>query len=137
MINRRTLCLLAALLAAGCWDSTRPPAALEGDWTHFSPGFNYNMTLMTDANTITGVGQWRGEACCEGKVEVHGTGDASTVELDLDFVATQGALQLPAPFSQHFTGHLVGSDSLTGFLTTNDQVIPFGYRRTGPAVAID
>jgi hypothetical protein len=129
MTNRRIPFLLAAVLAAGCSDSTGLPAALDGSWTHVDPGFRYAMTLRTDANTVSGVGQWFGEACCLGTVAVHGTIDAQTVDFDLDFVATDGGPQLPAPFSQHFTGRLVGRDSLDGVLSVTDQVIRFGYHR--------
>ena len=127
---RHTLSLVAAMFAAGCGESTGLPAALDGSWSHASPAFHYSITLTTDANAVNGVGEWFGEACCLGTVAVHGTVDAGTVDLDLDFVATQGGSQLPAPFSQHFTGRLVGSDSLDGFLMVTDQVFNFGYHRT-------
>ena len=132
---RRTLCLLAAMLGAGCSDSTSPRAALDGSWSHFDPAFRYGMTLTTNESTLTGAGQWSGEACCVGTVVAHGTVDDEFVDFELDFVATQGGLQLPAPFSQHFTGRRIGSDSLDGVLTATGQPIPFGYHRTrSPAI---
>ena len=130
MAIRLTLCFLAALLAAGCSHSTEVPATLDGNWSHLSPTLTYNMELATDAAAIMGTGLWVGEACCSGTVAVHGGINAGVVDLDLDFVATHGGLQLPAPFTQHFTGRFVGSDSLDGVLVASDQVIPFGYHRT-------
>jgi hypothetical protein len=138
MFDRRTLCLLAAmLLGGGCSDSTGLRAALGGDWNHLDPAFSYNMTLMTDASAVRGVGQWSGEACCQGTVEVHGTTTGHTVQLDLDFAATPDGLQPGARFSQHFTGRLVGTDSLDGFLTVDDQIVQFGYHRTRSVVVTD
>jgi hypothetical protein len=127
---RRTLCLLAAMLAAGCSDPAGLPSAIDGSWLHADPAFHYDVTLRTDANTVSGVGQWSGEACCLGTVAVHGTIVAGTVDFDLDFVATQGGRELPPPFSHHFSGRLVGRDSLDGVLRVTDQVIPFGYHRS-------
>jgi hypothetical protein len=130
---RRTTCLLAALLGAACTDPVGLPAALDGTWSHFDPAMRYTMTLATQANAVSGSGEWSGEACCTGSISVHGNvAGHTTVAFDLDFVATAGGLQPPPPFSQHFEGRLVRGDSLAGTLTANGQSVPFGYHR-GPS----
>ena len=133
MTNRRLLALLGALgmsYGAACADPAGPAAALDGRWSHFDPAMRYTMTLATDANTVSGSGEWSGEACCTGSIAVRGAFDGGIVAFDLDFIATAGGLRPPPPFSQHFEGRLVRGDSLSGTLTANGQSVPFGYHRS-------
>jgi hypothetical protein len=128
-IRRISLPLVAAL-AVACGDPTGLPAALDGTWINQSVAFRFSMTLATDGNVVSGSGQWFGEACCSGPVEVSGHVDGVSVTLDMNFTATQGALTLPPPFTERFEGHLVGSDSLAGVLRAGDEVFQYGYRRS-------
>jgi hypothetical protein len=97
--------LLGAALAA-C-SSTLDPAMLAGSWSKLEPipENSVNMTLATSGSTISGTGNWCGEALGCGTLAVSGTIIAGAIHLDI--VYSNGLIQ-------HFDGHLNAFSTLDG-----------------------
>ena len=97
--------LIGAALAA-C-SSTVDPAMLAGNWSKAEPipGNSVNFTLATSGSTISGTGNWCGEALGCGTLTVSGAvmGDA----IHLDIVYSNGLIE-------HFDGHINAFSSLEG-----------------------
>jgi hypothetical protein len=104
------------LIANGCSDSIGP-GIIRGKWAQDIgfPGSSFEMDLTTIGSTISGTGDWCGEAGPCGIVTVAGTVDGSSVHLDLSLTA-----QFPnvgATSVQHFDGRVSLSQSLIGSIT--------------------
>jgi hypothetical protein len=119
--------VLGTLLALGCSDTTSP-AHLNGTWaSDFTiPGSGLEFTLATNGDAVTGAGQWTGEACCSGSVQIVGTATSDGISLDFAFTANGGVVP---PHTNHFTGRLTDENTLTGTMTSGDQVFSVGYHR--------
>jgi hypothetical protein len=127
------LVLLGSVAAIGCATSAvTSPTTVDGMWTgDFTvPGNSVLFTLATQGSAITGDGHWTGEACCAGPVTVTGTVAGNVITLDLGFTSTSGGA-VP-PYTEHFEGHLVGANQLSGILTFGGQSAPYGYHRIMP-----
>jgi len=121
---RRTLyaalvAALPALVVMGCAsDTVMPaPATLNGTWVRPNevPGSSESWILTVTGNTITGTGQWSGEACCGGTIAITGTIANDDIHLDLTVVTSQGNPR--PPIHEHFDGTLPSQNVLEGLLT--------------------
>jgi hypothetical protein len=128
MRARRHLILLGALLALGCSDSTSP-GLLDGTWRQdiTIAGNSVEFTLTTSGDAVSGTGQWTGEACCGGPVNVTGDVTGGDVNLSLSFVANGNVVP---PFTARFAGRLIDSNTLSGVVVgANGDSASASYRR--------
>ena len=109
--------LLLALVVGGCSSDTFGPESIAGAWAEdFSvPGSSFAMTLGTSGSTISGDGNWCGEAGPCGITTVTGTINGLLVHLD--FVVTPQFPQAGAARIQHFDGQLTSSHTLRGSIS--------------------
>jgi hypothetical protein len=129
MRSRCVASLLGVVLTLGCTNTTAPAAKVNGTWIHEYqiPGMGFRMTLSTQGSVVSGSGTWMGEACCSGSVAVSGTVQDAAVTLDMTFTTEQGAPR--PPYTEHFVGRVVASDTLSGTLTQSGSSAPYSYRR--------
>jgi hypothetical protein len=97
--------LLGATLAA-C-SNTLDPAIVAGTWSKLEPipGNSVNLMLATSGSTISGTGNWCGEAFGCGTLAVSGTIIAGAIHLDIVF--STGLID-------HFDGHFNAFNTLDG-----------------------
>jgi hypothetical protein len=110
--------LLLAVVAAGCGSDIVGPGTVDGIWSEdvSIPGNFVTMTLVSTQSTVTGNGNWCGEAGPCGVLEVAGTVNGNAVQLDLSFI-----VQTPGGSSttvRHFDGGLTLGGLLAGTLTS-------------------
>jgi hypothetical protein len=113
--------LLLALFAIGCSDPVGP-RNIVGKWDEdFSvPGNIFEMDLTLTGSTISGSGDWCGEAGPCGIVTVTGTIVGNAVQLDL---TSTPQFPIPSPMStQHFDGRLTSPNSLRGSISAGTPV---------------
>lgn len=115
--------LLLALFAMGCGgaDAFEGPASIDGTWSEvFSiPGSGMDMVLTSNGSTVSGTGDFAGEAGPAGNVAVTGTIEGIAVHLDLTF--TQELPQTGPTTLKHFDGQFTSPNTLKGSLTTDGQ----------------
>jgi len=112
---------LVALFAIGC-SGAEPfvgPASIDGKWAeNFSIAGNFvNMDLSSASSTVSGSGNYCGEAGPCGLLGVAGTVDGIAVHLDLTF--NQQLPQAGPSRIEHFDGRFTSADVLQGSLTTD------------------
>ena len=109
--------LLVALVAGACSNAVSP-TNLVGKWAEdFSiPGNFFEMNLTLNGSSISGGGQWCGEAGPCGTVAVTGTVSGSDVHLDL--VSTAQIPTVGSPTTSHFDGRLTSATTLRGSITS-------------------
>jgi hypothetical protein len=97
--------LLGATLAA-C-SSTLDPAIVAGTWSKLEPipGNSVNLMLATSGSTISGTGNWCGEALGCGALTVSGAVVGDVIHLDI--VYSNGLIQ-------HFDGRINAFSTLDG-----------------------
>jgi hypothetical protein len=104
-----------ALVLIACSDPVGP-GSIVGKWNQdFSfPGSFFEMDLTLSGSTVSGAGNWCGEAGPCGVVSVTGTVSGDLVQLDLTYTA-----QIPTPgpaSTQQFRGRLTSPTVLKGAL---------------------
>ena len=107
--------LLLAVVVNGCSDPVGP-GSIVGRWDQdFSiPGSFFEMNLTLTGSTISGGGNWCGEAGPCGIVTVTGIASGDLVQLDLTYTP-----QVPTPgptSTQQFRGRLTSPNLLKGAL---------------------
>ena len=112
---------LFALLAMGCSGADRfiGPANINGRWEEpFSfPGSFLGFDLTSRGSTVSGSGNYAGEAGPFGTLTVAGTIDGPTVHLDLTFTE-----QAPRPGHteiEHFDGVFTSFNVIEGSIATD------------------
>jgi hypothetical protein len=110
--------LLLAVIVGGCSSDVFGPESINGAWAEdFSiPGNFFAMTLGASGSTISGNGNWCGEAGPCGLTTITGTINGLSVHLD--FVVTS---QSGASSTEHFDGVLTSSHSLRGEIALDPQ----------------
>lgn len=113
------LCVAVALVA--CHSDDLGPRRIDGVWSEAfdNPGSFLIMNLTLNGSSVSGVGNWCGEAGPCGTLGVTGTLQSTAVHLDLMF--TQ---QIPTPDTMtvsHFDGELTLAQSLEGTLTSKGK----------------
>jgi hypothetical protein len=105
--------LALVLIANGCSDPIGPDS-IRGKWSQdFTvPGSAFEMDLNVMGSTISGAGDWCGEAGPCGIVAVTGTVNGASVHLDLSFTAQFP--QIGPTTLSHFDGRLTSARSLRG-----------------------
>ena len=126
--------LLLTLFATGCSgaDPFVGPATIDGKWAEsFSIAGNFlNMDLSSTGATISGTGNYCGEAGPCGLLAVAGTIDGITVHLDLTF--NEQVPRAGHAMIEHFDGQFTSASVLSGSITTDaaGQVVGHtSYRR--------
>jgi hypothetical protein len=113
---------LVALLAMGC-SGAGPftgPASIDGRWGLSGtsvPGNSFEMDLTSTGSTVSGSGNYAGEAGPFGTLAVAGTVAGLVVHLDLNF-----SEQLPRPGHttiEHFDGQFTSANVLEGSITSD------------------
>ncbi len=112
---------LIALVAIGC-SGAEPfvgPASIDGKWAEgFSIAGNFlNMDLSSTGSTVSGSGNYCGEAGPCGLLGVAGTVDGIAVHLDLTF--NQQVPQAGLSRIEHFDGQFTSANVLEGSITTD------------------
>jgi hypothetical protein len=109
LLGGRMRILMSVLLlgAAVACSSTLGPATLAGTWSKLEmiPENSVTMTLSTSGSTISGSGNWCGEALGCGTLAVSGTIMSGAIHLDI--VYSSGLVD-------HFDGHLNAFNTLDG-----------------------
>ncbi|MFL5488867.1 MAG: hypothetical protein ACJ8AJ_10335 [Gemmatimonadaceae bacterium] len=126
--------LLMAVVASGCSDPVGPEN-IAGKWAQDMsiPGNFWEMTLTLSGSTISGNGNWCGEAGPCGTFVVTGAVSGSNVHLD--FVSMSQSPSVGPPFSSvtsRFDGRLTSPTTLRGSLTAETSGVPSStvtYRR--------
>ncbi|MGH7605189.1 MAG: hypothetical protein ACRENK_14500 [Gemmatimonadaceae bacterium] len=111
--------LLLVAVAGGCSSDVLGPKQVDGVWTQdFSEaGSSLAMNLVSNGSTISGAGNWCGEAIGCGNVAVTGSVNGNAVHLDLTL--TQQAPQTGPPGVEHFDGTLTLVNTLDGTLSSD------------------
>jgi hypothetical protein len=115
------LVLLLALFAIGC-SGAEPfvgPASIDGKWGDgvSVPGNFFEMDLIAAGSSVSGSGNYCGEAGPCGTLSVAGTIGGIAVHLDLTFTE-----QLPRAghtMIEHFDGQFISANELQGSITTD------------------
>lgn len=112
---------LLALVAAGC-SGAEPftgPASINGRWAEpFSvPGSFLGFDLTSTGSTVSGSGNYAGEAGPFGTLSVTGTVDGIVVHLDLTF--TEQAPRAGNTSTEHFDGQFTAFDVIEGSIATD------------------
>jgi hypothetical protein len=117
---------LLALLAMGC-SGAEPftgPATINGRWAEpFSfPGSFLGFDLTSTGSTVSGSGNYAGEAGPFGTLSVAGTVNGFAVHLDITF--TEQAPRAGHTMIEHFDGVFTAFDTIEGSIATDppDQV---------------
>jgi hypothetical protein len=115
------LVLLLALVAVGC-SGAEPftgPASINGRWAEpFSfPGSFLGFDLTSTGSTVSGTGNYAGEAGPFGTLSVAGTVDGIAVHLDLTF--TEQAPRAGHTMIEHFDGTFTSFDVIEGSIATD------------------
>jgi hypothetical protein len=122
-LTRAVLALL--FLSASCSETTavqRPTTAdIAGSWVRMRPaneppGQLLQWTLSVANGTVTGTGQWGGEAAPFGPLSLVGTAVGDSVKFDIEFDYSPIFPTLK-PYHGHFAGVLDTTDEMTGTLT--------------------
>jgi len=113
--------LLLVLLAVGC-SGAEPftgPASINGRWAEpFSvPGNFLGFDLTSTGSTVSGSGNYAGEAAPFGTLSVTGTVDGIAVHLDLTF--TEQAPRTGNTSIEHFDGQFTAFDVIEGSIATD------------------
>ena len=124
---------LLALLAVGC-SGAEPftgPASIDGSWAepYSIPGSFLGFDLTSSGSTVSGSGNYAGEAGPFGTLAVAGTVDGIAVHLDLTFTE-----QLPRAGHtgvEHFDGVFTSFDVIEGSIASDSGQIPgkISYKR--------
>ena len=119
--------LLLVLVGGGCSGVVDAPM-IAGRWDQESmgPGSSFQMILRANGSTISGTGDWSGEACCAGSVSVTGTIHGVAVHLDI----AQTGIPVGNGLS-HFDGVLASPFLLNGTLVRDgsNTSFPITYQR--------
>ena len=112
---------LFALLAMGC-SGAEPflgPATINGSWAEpFSfPGSFLGFDVTSTGSTVSGSGNYAGEAGPFGTLAVTGTVDGVAVHLDLTF--TEQAPRAGHTMIEHFDGVFTSFDVIEGSIATD------------------
>ena len=122
----RFVAVLAIGTAVACGDTVAPVTAdaIVGTWGRanqvVTPGEWLYFTLARNNVTVTGSGNWAGEAAPFGKVSVDGTIVSDSVHLTLTFTYDTLFHGL-APYHAVFDGRFASTLSLVGSITYDGQ----------------
>jgi hypothetical protein len=112
---------LGALFAIACSgaDPFVGPASIDGKWAEgFTIAGNFlNMDLSSTGSTVSGSGNYCGEAGPCGLLAVAGTVDGVAVHLDLTF--NQQVPQAGPSRIEHFDGQFTSANVLAGSIATD------------------
>jgi hypothetical protein len=117
---------LLALLTVGCSGAGRfvGPVSIDGRWAEpFSfPGSFLNFDLTSTGSTVSGSGNFCGEAGPCGTISVTGTVVGPTVHLDLTF--TEQGPAVGQTSIEHFDGVFTSFDVIEGSIATDTGPVP-------------
>jgi hypothetical protein len=112
---------LLALFAMGCSGAERfvGPAGIDGSWAEgFSIAGNFlGFDLMSTGSTVSGSGNYCGEAGPCGTLSVAGTIDGLAVHLDVTF--TEQVPRVGHTMIEHFDGQFTAADVIEGSIATD------------------
>ena len=112
---------LLVLFAMGCSGAGRfvGPVSISGRWAEaFSfPGSFLNFDLASNGSTVSGSGNYCGEAGPCGTISVAGTVVGPTVHLDLTF--TEQGPRVGQTMIEHFDGVFTSFDMIAGSIATD------------------
>ena len=110
---------LLCVVLGGCSSDTAPfPTSIDGPWSQdFSmPGNFFTMQLTSSGSSVSGTGNYCGEAGPCGTVSVAGTVNGSAVHLDLTLTQQQPTAGVTTV--EHFDGAFSGPYTLVGTETS-------------------
>ena len=111
---------LLCVVLAGCASDTAPfPTSIDGPWSEdFSvPGSFLTMHLTSSGASVTGTGNYCGEAGPCGTVSVAGTVNGSAVHLDLTLTQQQPTTGVTTV--EHFDGAFRSAYTIVGTETSD------------------
>jgi hypothetical protein len=136
MKHMRHLAALALALLASCGDGlSLGPDALNGRWVAVdeAPGMSLHIILLAHSGSVTGSGDWTGEAILGGDVTATGQVNGRFVALDLTFEHLNNGVPTGTPFTEHFAGAFTSNSDIEGTTTQNGLQGQLHLRRlTGP-----
>jgi len=111
---------LLCVVVGGCSSDTAPTAkSIDGPWSQdFSmTGSFLTMQLTSSGTTVSGNGNWCGEAGPCGTLSVAGTVNGNAVHLDLTLIQQQPTTGVTSV--EHFDGAFMGLYTLVGTETSD------------------
>jgi hypothetical protein len=130
------LAALALALVSSCGDGlSLGPNALNGRWVSVdqAPGMSLHIILLTHSDSVTGSGDWTGEAILGGDVTATGQVSGRLVALDLAFEHLNNGVPTGTPFTEHFAGAFTSNNDIEGTTTQDGLQGQLHLRRlTGP-----
>ena len=136
MKRKRYLAILGFALLSACGDTlSLGPDALNGRWVavNEAPGMSLHIILITQNDSVTGSGDWTGEAILGGDVTATGQVNGRFVSLDLTFDHLDNGVPTGTPFTEHFDGEFTSNNDIQGTTTqAGSQGQLHLQRLTGP-----
>jgi hypothetical protein len=136
MKRTRYLATLGLALLSACGDSlSLGPDALTGRWVavNEAPGMSLHIILITRNDSVTGSGDWTGEAILGGDVTATGQVSGRFVSLDLTFDHLYNGVPTGTPFTEHFDGAFTSTNDIEGTTTQDGSQGQLHLQRlTGP-----
>src|SRR6476646_11618197 len=132
MKRTRYIAMLALALLSSCGDGlSLGPNALDGRWfaVDEAPGMSLHLILLTHSNSVTGSGDWTGEAILGGDVTATGQVNGRFVALDLTFEHLINGVPTGMPFTEHFAGAFTSNNDIEGTSTQNGSQGQLHLRR--------
>src|SRR4029077_7946654 len=126
---------LALLSACGGDRLSLGPDALNCRWVavNEAPGMSLHLLLVTQNESVTGSGDWTGEAILGGDVKAAGQVTGRFVSLDLAFEPLDNGIATGTPFAEHFDGAFTSNNDIEGTTTQNGSQGQLHLQRlTGP-----
>ena len=128
---------VVCVVVVGCSSDTAPsPTSIDGPWSEdFSlPGSFFTMQLTSSGGSVSGTGNYCGEAGPCGTLEVAGTVKGNVVHLDLMLTPQQPTFGVTT--AEHFDGAFSGLYTLVGTLTNDSasgaQTVTFRHPVVDP-----
>ncbi|HKW10740.1 MAG TPA: hypothetical protein VJO33_10190 [Gemmatimonadaceae bacterium] len=136
MKTTRCLAALALALVSSCSDGlSLGPNAINGRWVSVdqAPGMSLHIIFLTHSDSVTGSGDWTGEAILGGDVTATGQVSGRLVALDLTFEHRNNGVPIGTSFTEHFAGAFTSNSDLEGTTTLDGSQGQLHLRRlTGP-----
>ena len=136
MKRTRYLASLGLVLLSACGDGlSLGPDALNGRWVavNEAPGMSLHIILITHNDSVTGSGDWTGEAILGGDVTATGQVSGRFVSLDLTFEHLYNGVPTGTTFTEHFDGAFTSNNDIQGTTTQGGSQGQLHLQRlTGP-----
>jgi hypothetical protein len=95
------------------------------------PGSGFSVLLSVNGSTITGAGNWHGEAGPSGSIAATGHISGDQITLDIAFIQLVNGVE-QGRSTETFAGHLTSRTDLEGTTTSNGLMGALHLRKVAP-----